>query len=413
MKGFRDVKKEMLVYMAIISMVSIGVGFSDSLFSNYFKDAYQITAVQRGFIEFPRELPGILCGFLITSLSFLGNIRLAVVAQMFSLVGLVLLGVFTPPFAVMTGILFFYSMGTHLFLPLSDGIGLSLIEDPRKVGKRMGQYNGIKTLFTMLASAFVFITFKFGWFSFMTPIKWIFILGAGFFAVALFLFLYLQKRLGKKKIVRKKMTFLFRKQYKYYYILAILNGVQKQIMIVYGPWVLIELLGKKADTLALLSIVGSFAGIFFLPAIGRWMDRFGIKKMLYLNAILFIFVYLSYGVISGLISEGTTAPATLLVLLLFALYIVDKMTMQMGMIRTVYLNKIALNPSEVTGTLSTGISMDHIVTIIFAYVGGLIWTDWGPQYVFYIAAALSLINLLVARMVKIRPEPAELEHAEE
>ena len=401
MNFFKNIKKEMLTYMVIISLVSIGLGLSDSVFSNYFKDAYNVTAVQRGFIEFPRELPGILCVLLISGLSFLGDIRLAVLAQAFSFTGLVLLGLITPSFAIMVSVLFFYSMGTHLFLPLSDGIGLSLIEPSEKVGKRMGQYNGIKTFFTMLASAFVFVSFKLGWFSFTTKIKWVFLLGAVFFLFALVLFLFLQKSVGKPKAVSKKNTFLFRKQYKLYYILAIVNGVQKQIMAVYGPWVLIDLLNKKADTIALLGIAGAFAGIFFMPAVGRWLDRFGVKKMMYVNALAFIFVYMSYGVLSGSIADAKAEPAAFLVVLLCILFIIDRMTMQMSMVRVVYLNKIAINQQEVTRTLSMGISMDHVVSILFAYLGGLIWVSWGPQYVFYIAAAFSLVNVFVAAVVKI------------
>ena len=65
-------------------------------------------------------------------------------------------------------------------------------------------------------------------------------------------------------------------------------GFQKQIMLVYGPWVLIDLLDKKADTLALLSIIGALIGVFFIPAVGRWIDKYGIKAMLYADAISFI-----------------------------------------------------------------------------------------------------------------------------
>lgn len=57
-----------------------------------------------------------------------------------------------------------------------------------------------------------------------------------------------------------------------------------------------------------------------------------------------------------------------------------------------------------TPTLSVGISLDHIVTIIFAVLGGIIWGAWGPQYIFFLAAGLSLVNLYVAVKVEL---PAE------
>ena len=51
-----------------------------------------------------------------------------------------------------------------------------------------------------------------------------------------------------------------KKEYTFYYILAVLHGVQKQIMIVFGPWVLIDILGRQADTMALLGIISSGKG---------------------------------------------------------------------------------------------------------------------------------------------------------
>ena len=93
------------------------------------------------------------------------------------------------------------------------------------------------------------------------------------------------------------------------------------------------------------------------------------------------------------------------VVLTFILFIIDRMSMQMGIIRTLYLREIAVSHQEITPTLSLGMSMDHVVSIACAYLGGVVWTIWGPQYVFFLAAALSIVNLIVARLIKI-PEGA-------
>jgi predicted MFS family arabinose efflux permease len=87
--------------------------------------------------------------------------------------------------------------------------------------------------------------------------------------------------------------------------------------------------------------------------------------------------------------------------------------MQMGMVRVIYLKNIAHSPNDITTTLSTGISIDHVVSIIGATLGGLAWKAWGPQYVFFIAAALSVVNLIVAAKVKLpksSPETAPEAH---
>lgn len=286
-----------------------------------------------------------------------------------------------------------------MFMPIQDSIGMSLINDDN-VGKRVGQYKGLATMFTVLASMFVFIGFRVGFFSFTSNIKWIFIISACILGVVFILFFILEKLIKKPIQSNKKVNFVFRKEYKYYYILVVMWGVQKQIMIVYGPWVLIDLLNKRADTLAILSIIGSFVGVFFIPAVGRWIDKFGIKKLLYADALSFIVVYLVYGLLTAGFSTGKLATIGIPIFLAYMVFIVDKMSTQMGMIRTIYLRSIAVKTSDITPTLSLGLSLDHIVSIMCAYLGGIIWSVWGPQYIFFLAASLSFVNLYVASKVK-------------
>ncbi|MDD4744337.1 MAG: MFS transporter, partial [Eubacteriales bacterium] len=187
----------------------------------------------------------------------------------------------------------------------------------------------------------------------------------------------------------RRIKLVFNRAYRYYYALAIVFGVQKQIMMVFAPWVLIDLLGKKADTLALLTIVGSFIGIFFIPSLGRWVDRFGIRKMLYVDAFSFIIVYVLYGILSAGFNLGFLARTGLPVFFVFALFVIDRMSMQMGLIRSLYLRNIALKPEDIGPTLTLGQSMDHVVSITCAALGGLVWSVWGPQYVFFLAALMS------------------------
>ena len=387
------------LYLVILALSAVALGLSDGVFANYFKDAYGIGALERGLIEFPRELPGVLCIVLVSVLGFLGDIRLAIIAQILSAIGITILGLCTPEFSVMLLFLFINSLGMHLFFPLQDSIAMSIIGD-EAIGKQMGTFKGVSTAFTMIASVFVFIGFRTGFFSFKTTVKPIFII-SGILFVMLAGLLAMMYQLGKESPKKdKKLKLIFRKEYKYYYILAIMNGVQKQIMVVFGPWVLIDLLGQQADTLAIISIIGSFLGIFFIPTLGKWIDHYGVRKMLFLDALSFIGVYAVYGLISGGLTSGILPKAGLSVGLIMAVLIIDKMSMQMGIIRTVYLRSVAFSKEEMTQTLSLGISMDHIVSIICASIGGLIWDRMGAQYIFFFAAALSLVNLYVAFRVE-------------
>lgn len=398
---FKTDNKNIIIFIIAIAAVSLALGLSNIVFSNYFKDAYNVTPYQRGLIELPRELPGILCLLVIGALTFLGDIRVAIIAQVLSFIGIMAMGFLTPMFAIMTLYLAINSLGMHMFFPLENAIGMSLIKDKKTIGKWLGTYGGVRTAFRLVAGLIVFIGFSLGVFSFTAPVKWVFIVSGGFTLIALGLLVMLNKRISKSVQSHKKIKLVFDKDYKLYYILAVLFGAQKQIAIVFGPWVLIDILSKGAETLSVLNMLGGLVCMFFIPFIGRLIDKLGVKKLLYFDAISFIVVYILYGIISGMFANGSLAMIGIPVLLAYGLYILDMMSESMDLIRVSYLRSIAKSESDITHTLTTGMSMDHVVSIICAYLGGIVWTKFGPQYVFYIAAAISVANLVVAKMVKI------------
>lgn len=395
MEESKNHKRAIVLYLIIIAISAFGLGLSHNTFSNYFKDAYQVTAYQRGLIEFPREVPGMIAVLVIGSLSFISDIKISIVSQILGFVGIAILGITTPTFNVMLLFVFINSMGMHLFMPMKDSIGISLAEKDQ-IGKRMGQFKGMDTAFRMIAGIIIFIGFRAGFFSFTTPLKWPFILAAVSFLVVIVLLISLDVMLKDLDIHHKKERFVFRKEYKYYYYLVVLFGVQKQIMMVYGPWVLIELLSKGADTIAILNIIGAGIGIFFIPALGRWLDRFGVKTLMYADALSFIIVYTLYGILTATFVSGSLSSIALAVGFAYTIFIIDKMSTQMSLVRTVYLKSILLEPTDLTATLSLGMSMDHFVSITCAYLGGLVWMTFGPQYIFFFAALLSFGNLFIA-----------------
>jgi predicted MFS family arabinose efflux permease len=89
-----------------------------------------------------------------------------------------------------------------------------------------------------------------------------------------------------------------------------------------------------------------------------------------------------------------------MMLFVYLLNIVDRMSAQFGINRAIYMKSIALTPGDVTPSLSMGMAIDHVVAIIGSYICGIIWYNWGPQYVFIVAGAMSLGNLIVARGIK-------------
>lgn len=386
------------IFACILICIALANGLGDGIFSNYFNEVFHINSVQRGFIEVPRESPGVLCMVAVAALGFLGTVRMTIVSQILSLVGLVVLGFFSPSYGVMLVFLFIHSLGSHLFMPLNDSISMSLAS-AGKEGATLGKFKGINTMGAMIAACIVFVGFRTGIFTFQSQKMLPFILASGFLVLAILL-LFLFLRIMKTEETVKNHRLLFRKRYLPYYVLTLAYGCQKRIRIIFAPWVIIKLLEQGAATVALLTIATHFMGTLAAPAIGRMLDRLGTRKMLCIEAGYIAVSFSAMGLISGMLADGTLSKSGPQTFLVFGAYILCILFEQFNMVHSFMMRSIALDKSEVTRTLSVGISVDHIMAIVASPVMGLIWESLGVQYVFYLAALSASFQLIAAFMTK-------------
>ncbi len=391
-------KKAVYLFVAVLAFTALANGLGSSIFSNYFNEVFQINEVQRGFIEIPRESPGILCMVLVAALGFLGNIWMSVVAQVLVLAGLVVMGWLSPGYETMLVFLFINSLGMHFFMPLNDAISMDLAEKG-KVGETLGRFKGVNTLFAMIAAAIVFLGFRTRLFSFEENTILPFVLAAELTAGAVFLLVCMARLMPQKGAV-KNHKLLFRKQYMPYYMVTLAYGCQKRIKIVFAPWVIINLLGQGADTVALLTIVVHLAGTWAAPVLGKLLDKLGVKNMLWAEAAYIAVSFSAMGLLAGMLAAGSLDLRDGLTWLVFGAYVLCVLFEQFNMVHSYMMRAIALDPSEVTRTLSVGLSVDHIMAIIASPVMGLIWNAWGVQYVFYLAALSALFQVAAAAMTE-------------
>ena len=61
-----------------------------------------------------------------------------------------------------------------------------------------------------------------------------------------------------------------------------------------------------------------------------------------------------------------------------------------GMARSKYVQTLSSSKEEVTTTLSAGISINHIISIVIAIAGGLLWESLGIEVLFSMAALFGL-----------------------
>jgi len=94
--------------------------------------------------------------------------------------------------------------------------------------------------------------------------------------------------------------------------------------------------------------------------------------------------------------------------LLYFLYVLDNLMFATRIARTTYLNRIAVDKSDVGPTISFGISIDHAVSMTMPILGGLLWAAYGYKSVFLAAMLLAVAGFITALAVdeKRSPKPA-------
>lgn len=385
LNNFHD-DRDFTLFLIVGLFTGIASGINSTVFNNFLNDVYKLSASARGLVEFPRELPGALIVVVLGILSFLGDIRTAVIGMIFASLGMIGLGIFSPSFASMLVWMMTLSLGTHIFMPLSSSIGMNLSKKD-SYGMRLGRFNAYNLIATIIGYAIVWFGFKYLGLTY----KWAFIIAAAFYILAA-IFLGLMNT-HKPKV--KKVKFIFRKKYTLYYCLSVVNGARKQIFLTFAPWVLIQVYHMDAPTFAILGLIVSVVSILTRTIIGNAIDIKGERFVLSLEAIVLIIICMGYSFAADI------APANIAVIIIAACYIIDNSMSVVEMARSTYVKKIAITPEDVTPTLSAGTSFDHVIAMTVPFVGGILWANFGYKYVFIAAAFIACINLFLSTKIKI------------
>jgi predicted PurR-regulated permease PerM len=72
-----------------------------------------------------------------------------------------------------------------------------------------------------------------------------------------------------------------------------------------------------------------------------------------------------------------------------------------------YIKKIALQPEDVQPALSAGVTIDHLFSIIVAVLGGVIWNQFGFQYVFLMGVFIAILNFFAVLQIRTPGQDAK------
>ena len=82
-------------------------------------------------------------------------------------------------------------------------------------------------------------------------------------------------------------------------------------------------------------------------------------------------------------------------------YILDAVISLASMASNVYVQDLSDTPEELKATISTGVSVNHLITILIALFGGWIWQVMGIETLFMLSTIFGLCNSAYAASIQV------------
>lgn len=378
------------LFFPSIFVWGVGVGCFAATLNNFLVDIHKVGGTERGIMEFFRETPGVLLIFILVLLHKQTNWKILRLGTAFSLLAA---GLLLIPTKFMGAVIFItiFSLGEHVVMPVRQVIAISLAK-PGKEGESQGLVTSAISAGTVVGSLLVAAVFYAlpKWLGMEDPrmmynVVWCIIMGLLFISICLTF-------MGKIEDIKGRRPHLyFNKKFWRFYTLELFYGARKQVFLTFGPLLLIKAYGMDTKQIAMLFGVSALmTALFGGRLIGKLVDRFGYRNVMIYDTVVLLVVCLMYGFADKIF------PMNIAIIVVCVNYILDMVISHAAMASYVYASTLSDSKEELTATLSSGISVNHIISVLVAIVGGVAYDRLGPGALFGFAALMSLANTAFA-----------------
>ena len=373
---------------------AVGFGLYKGVIDNYMAEVVRMNELDRGITEFFREVPGLLLVLILAIFYRSSAEKMYKIGMVVMVIGMILQTFVSPVKALVILAVFIYSTGEHIQLGMKNTLSLEYSKEGRG-GQALGYQNSIYQIGNLLG--YIAVIGAFAIVASTELFKPTFLVAACFMALAMFVAFRLK---GNSITDKSKSRFYFRKKFTKYYMLEVFYGARKQVFFTFGPYVLILFYGADAGVISLLYAISAIACFLLAPVVGRIIDRIGYKAVMIADTLILVIVCFFYGYAHHLFSMQTA------MIVCCVNYVLDSVISLASMASNVYVQDISDSKEEMRATISTGISVNHLITIFIALLGGWVWNVLGIETLFLVSAILGICNSAYAATIK----PSEGKH---
>ena len=371
-----------------ILVTGLAAGLYRGVLDNFLAEVVAMGKMDKGITEFFRELPGIALVLILAIFYMFSAETMYKIGALVMLIGMGMHAVLPATKVLTTLAICVFSLGDHIQLGMKSTLTLEYAK-PGKGGAAQGVQSSVSQVGTLIGYFVIVLVF-----SLITnnqPYRLFFAISTLLIGISA---VFSMKLTGKSEADKNKRRFYFHKKYKKYYMLEMFYGARKQVFITFGPYLLILFYGANAATISLLFAVSAITCFFAAPIVGRLIDKLGYKTIMVTDTLLLVVVCFFYGFSHHLF------PKDVAFIVCCVNYILDAVISLGSMASNNYVQVLSDNADEVKATISTGVSINHVITIFIALFGGWIWQTLGIETLFLISAVLGLFNSAYAASIK-------------
>ena len=374
--------------LLIVLAAAMPIAFAtwSALLNNFVIEVAGFTGVEIGWLHTVREIPGFLAIGVILLLLFIRE-------QILGVIALILLGCATavtayfPSFGGILYVTLFSSIGFHYFETVNQSLQLQWI-DRKRAPQMLGWLVAVGSGSSLVAYGLIVAT----WDVLGLDYNKVYLASGSLTAlIAVFcLFAYPQFEAPHPQ----NKTMVLRRRYWLYYALQLMAGARRQIFVVFAAFMMVEHFGFKVSEITALFLINFMANMLIGPYVGRWLAKYGERRMFMVEHFGVACVFMAYG---GIYSFGWGAAIGA------TLYVLDHMFFSMAFSLKTYFQKIG-DPADMAPTAAVAFTINHIAAVFLPAALGYLWVQ-SPEAVFGLATVMAFATLALAFLVPHDPGP--------
>jgi len=374
MKPEKEIKNNpMFWYLAVLTICStIGLQTWQTLFNNFAVDIAGLEGNHVGVIQSVREIPGLLALLAVYVIMIIREHRLSALSILLMGFGLAITGLL-PFYAGLIFTTLVMSFGFHYYETTNMSLTLQYFDahtSPWVFGKQRS-YAAASSIAVGLAIYLMAF--------FLSFLQIYLMIGGLIMAASLWA---LTRKPEQQDLIAQRKKMVFRKKYGLFYFLTFMAGARRQIFIAFSVLLMVQKFQYSVQEVTILFVINNLINYYLSPLIGRSIIRFGERKVLSLEYLSLVFIFLGYALTD---SKWIVA----------VLYVLDHIFFNFAIAIRTFFQKVG-DPRDIAPSMAVGFTINHIAAVFLPALGGFLWV-WDYRIPFFGGAAMAFISLLAVQ----------------